>query len=247
MAIPYIKGFKVVLSKVFDKPPILIYQMGKVGSTSLYETLSHYLPNTIEHAHSPSMVNNYELKNVAIRKALSMPINIISPIREPVSRNLSAFFHNFKKIIGVDFSSKEWTYEEVRELYLKRYGHHKGIGWFDKELKPISGIDVYSEQFPKKEKWKVYKKGKTRILVYRLDLEKQKQLELISEFLGINIPEWKMSNVAEEKDYGEFYINFCKQLSLPKEYLDYIYSSKLATHFWTKEELESEKRRWQKK
>lgn len=218
--------------------------MGKVGSKSVEATLSHFVPNQVIHAHFPSMIGKYDWKHIQLRKLLRRPIIVITPIREPITRNLSAFFTNFEMVTGARFISKSWNIEEVRNIFLQKYDNNKAIHWFDKHLKPLTGIDVFAEEFPKDIKWKTYKRGNIRVLVYRLDLEKEKQLEIISDFVGYKITEWKIENVGENRTYGDFYKQFCNEINLPSEYLEFIQSQKLAKHFWTDEENQKVKQRW---
>jgi hypothetical protein len=127
--------------------PIYIFQMGKVGSVSVQATLAGCLPNKIVHAHCYEDMALEEQDLLTSRKKAGLPINVITPVREPISRNISAFFQTFTRDTGFELTDRDWTVDELLELFLKRYPHDESYTWFDVNFKPLIGLDVYSEPF----------------------------------------------------------------------------------------------------
>ncbi len=109
-----------ILGEIVD--PILIYQMGKVGSSSVYRSLKHAgIPNSIFHVHQlsdkgienkkkwlkyhnaldiPWMVEDLlyikKLKELIETNRSKFQWKIITLTREPISVKLSAFFENIE-------------------------------------------------------------------------------------------------------------------------------------------------------
>ena len=105
-------------------------------------------------------------------------------------------------------------------------------------------IDVYKQPFPKDRKWQVYRRGFTRVLVYRIDLERSEQIKLISRFLGIQLDEIRFENTAKDKDYAELYSQFRESVKLPEQYIRRMHDSRFAQHFWSPAELKAAADKW---
>src|ERR1700741_1041287 len=81
--------------------PIIVYQMGKVASMSVYTSLKEQYPGITLHRHEliPTEWQDATLLNHA--NNFHQPLLIISMMRDPIARNISAFFQNFEVITGV--------------------------------------------------------------------------------------------------------------------------------------------------
>ncbi len=226
------------------RPPIYIFQMGKVGSNSLKSTLYHKTKRLIVSTHRYEKMNPKHQMLLKWRKRLRLPVYVICPIRDPLSRNVSAFFQTFKRDTGYEFSSQNWTLDELREMFLKHYRHNVCLEWFDQSFRPTFEIDVFSTPFPTDRKWQTYRQGMIKFLIYRTDIDHSTQLKVISRFLGQDIDEWVYRNVAEEKDYGEAYQALCQSAKLPDIYISLMCNSRYCQHFWTPAEIASLAKRW---
>lgn len=155
--------------------PILVYQMGKVGSSSILDSLKamkldrpifhvHRLnPDNIQRAkvilreihgnhHSVNRFCLYEGRFV-MKHVLQQPnkmLKIISLVREPVARNLSSFFHNLDIFIPDCiplYQAGRIGVPDITRHYLQRFPEHMyPLSWFDDEMKHIFGIDVFSTE-----------------------------------------------------------------------------------------------------
>jgi len=224
--------------------PIFVFQMGKVGSTSLTSTLSNRYHGLVKQAHNEQMLTEKQKTRILWRNRLKLPIYVICPVREPLSRNLSAFFENFCRDTGLNFSDKEWTSDELLDLFLKHYPHNVCLEWFDNSLRTTFGIDVFSQPFPTKQKWQIYKYKSIRVLIYRSDLDHSKQLDIVSKFVGQELSEWSYSNISASKEYAEIYKRFISSVKLPDIYISIMCNSKFCRQFWSKEEVEMIKERF---
>ena len=84
------KSLEIFMDKY--QTPVFIFQMGKVGSSSLKVTLEAKLKGAVVHSHSYKHLSKENRKMLDRRKRLKLPISVICPVREPISRNVSAFF-----------------------------------------------------------------------------------------------------------------------------------------------------------
>ena len=193
------------------------------------------------------------------RVRLGLPLKIICPIREPIARDVSSFFFNDVKrypdlIANADLG-------ELKELFLMdsrpkfknasqssrwvTHAHRQlALNWFDEHFKPLTRIDVYKQPFPIDRKWQIYRRGFTRILVYRVDLNRSEQAKLISRFLDIKLDEMGSANAAKNKEYAELYSQFRESVKLPEQYIGRMHNSRFAQHFWSPEELKAAADKW---
>ena len=109
--------------------PVLIYQMGKVGSKSVFWSLSRQYPGVVLHTH----YFNADHTNWRVRRlyhwvvAGAMPLIIISLTRDPISRNVSAFFENFERFTAVPFHKANLSLEELKAIFLTKYKHEQPL------------------------------------------------------------------------------------------------------------------------
>lgn len=225
--------------------PIFLFQMGKVGSSSLNSTLNANYHGLTVHAHNYQMLTEKQKAILRWRKRLRLPIYVICPIREPLSRNISAFFENFNRDTGLKFADKkEWPSDELLDLFLTHYPHNVCLEWFDSNLKTTFGVDVFSQPFPIARKWEIYKHKSIHVLIYRSDIEHSTQLNIISSFIGYHFSEWTYNNISADKKYGEIYKKFVGSVKLPDSYISKMCDSKFCRKFWSEEEIEMIKDRF---
>jgi glycosyltransferase involved in cell wall biosynthesis/Tfp pilus assembly protein PilF len=249
--------------------PIVIYQMGKVGSTSVYESLKALnLDSPIYHVHylTESGIKRIGNKNVDSRKPRhlneSMQLRrlidnrnkynywkIISFVRDPIARNISAFFQNISHWYPEIYSDAIPISTKIKNLvniFLNNYPHEIPIEWFDEELKQVFSIDIFENDFPKDKGFKTYRCDKNELLLIRVeDLDKCATAAL-NTFLNINDFKLLKDNLAENKRYFEFYKLFKSQINLPEGMVEKIYNSKYAKHFYTPTELSSFISKWKR-
>jgi hypothetical protein len=242
-------------------PPILVYQMGKVGSSSVKESLwAQALP--VFHVHRMNPVNiqrvhreyleNDEtppndrkgkmLYNSIVRKGRRA--KFISLVREPVGRNISAFFENFKRFVGVKYAQTDFTIERLAATFIDAYRHTVPLMWFDWEVKSVLGIDIYQHPFSQERGWLVVEKGNFELLVIKLEIEDSRKESAIADFLGLDEFKLVRANVAREKKYAKMYQDFLRVVKLPKAYIEIMCSAEYTRHFYSDSEIESIRSKW---
>lgn len=237
---------------------ILIYTMGKVGSSTIYHTLRHELPHT--HVFQVHFLSDHWLKeklpgmdpmfhhNIddaeqvfnCIRKHPDSPVHIITLVREPLSRDISDIFQNWK----ANFDSLEnLDLDELRE-FAEQNDHEYTLNWFDTEFKNFTGFDIYSKPFQKEEGWVISSCSKGPILCITLESFRERADEAFETFLGLKGVKWIQRNKTSNKKGAGLYEEMMNNFKPSKEHLNRLYSHKLVTHFYPEEQISLFRRRW---
>ena len=260
------------LKFLLDKNPILIYQMGKVGSSSVHHSIKKQIPErSIYHFHSihKDAIDGHNANNKKFIKAgefgkvfTGIPFveemnkritkgsdffDIITLVREPISRNLSFYFQNAHRLTP-DFKEKciDGTLDikqMVENFHKKKHIHTRGLIWLDREIEGVLGINVYDSSFPKEKGYKIYEGKNARLLLMRME-DLSTMASVIGSFLGKDDFYLENNNEATQKYYSEAYKQFKKQIRFSEEYIENLYSHRFCTHFYTPEELQLSKERW---
>ena len=249
--------------------------MGRVGSTSTRRAVQEYLGDQYEwydhwnvreigntilfHCHRIVYLGGFYRAMILWRVRLGLPANIICPIREPIARDISAFFYFYCQFVPDLLENA--NLREIEKIFLtdsrpqpKRSGlqprrllhsdRRFALNWFDEHFKPLTRIDVYKQPFPIDRKWQIYRRGFTRVLVYRVDLKRSEQAKLISRFLGIKLDDMRLENATRTKDWYEPYSRFRESVKLPEWYIEQMHDSRFAQHFWSPAELKAAADKW---
>lgn len=271
-------GIGLRLAEWRGKTPIVVYQMGKVGSSTVVASLeASTLRQPIYHIHSLTRegiesrrqiyarifdqqhdADTRRMHHLLIAEQLHKRIGdggsapkwkVITLVRDPVARNISDFFQvkdywlsGFEGGLG----SSQLIMDEIIKVFMEEYHHDEALNWFDVELKQTLGIDVFAADFPKQLGYKIYRRGRMEVLVLKLEGLNQYAQKAFKEFLGIDDLQMIEANVSSQKDYHPAYKKFQEDIKLPGSYLDSMYESKYARHFYTEEEIRSFKTRWRK-
>lgn len=195
----------------------------------------------------------------AVRSAPAGTIwDVVTLVRDPMSRNISSFFQNLELMF--DF----WPAQEMAnqpldevasrlvELFLESNVTGNSalelcgdpLTWFDLELKPVFGVDVFAKPFPMSQGYEIYGGPNSRVLLLRLEDLGRVGPKAIGKFFHTNAAQMTQRNDASDKIYADVYRRFKQLLKLPSEYLDRMYASRYCQHFYTPEELASFRARW---
>jgi hypothetical protein len=233
--------------KIQFNAPVMIYQMGKVGSSSIYQSLSKQYNGPVLHNHvfsstKKGLIKRFWNYNIKTKK----PLYVISVVREPIGRNVSCFFQNLKKYTGYSPKELNISTESLIEIFLSDLPHELPLKWFDDNIKKNFDIDVFETPFPS-EGFCTYHHDNVHLLVLKLEINDEVKIAAIKNFLGLKNFELFNANIGNEKDYASTYKEFKKQLILPDHYIDKMSESKFFTHFYTTKEIEKVKNKWYKK
>jgi len=215
--------------------PVLVYQMGKVGSTSLQSSLKKTWPGLTIHTHTVArdLERNKRDTRIVYDRVIQTggPLFVISPVRDPLGRNVSAFFQNFERITGVKYDESTFSVEELIRIFLQKFNHEMPLGWFDKHFKPILGLDVYDYDFSSSGV-QVIHHSNIKLLLMRCELPDCVKESAVREFL--NLPSFLLANanVGSQKDYAKTYEAFREAFVPPDWLITKMYESRFFNHFY---------------
>ncbi|WP_158675337.1 putative capsular polysaccharide synthesis family protein [Thiohalobacter thiocyanaticus] len=238
--------------------------MGKVGSSTVLNSLHNAgLGSAIFHVHllSDALLERGELfrksarrgtaahlYNIALREQMladNRRWKIISLVRDPVGRNISAFFQNldlYAPSIAPDDLSKT---ELLKNIFFSEFDHERPLTWFDYEIKGTLGIDVYTDPFPMNQGYAEYHTDKFDLLILRMEDLNATGIHALRRFLGTSRIQLVKTNIGADKNYAEVYAQLRRRIDLPEDYLDKMYQSKYARHFYTQLEISDFRSRWE--
>jgi hypothetical protein len=249
-----------------------ILSMPKCGGSSVKSTLLHSFPDAeIMHLHVYSLKTIQQIAEFAGRTAYPLALErlslhvarasaartlmnhldsrnvfFLSGVREPVALAVSAFFQVY---FVPDQPAPSYSVEQIREKIESAQDSWLNWAeldqWFDNELLVASGHDVFERPFPIEKGYDVFCKGGTRLLVYRLE-NMETLLDSIAELAWVlpSILHLQKTNIGKEKSYGDAYRNVVKNLKFSDAFLDRVYGSRYATHFYSATEIAAYRSRW---
>jgi hypothetical protein len=159
--------------QVIDERAVIVHSMGKVGSSTVFESINHANINFIAyHTHSLTESALNAQYNALKQKGLPLGLHlyhgkmiskfknevkdfkwkVITLVREPISRNISAFFQNIEKHVP-NLKRKCVSQININELIQIFLGLNNNIPlkWIDSEIKGVFGIDLFLRRtFPMK-------------------------------------------------------------------------------------------------
>jgi hypothetical protein len=240
--------------------PVIIFSMGKAGTTSLTVALRaggipvvkvHSLTKaaTAERiwAHhrsfAPGRPRGYWRYDYLRRDLMARPWvrrQMISLVREPVARTISAYFYDLDPTRYDDPLDAHGSEVEARLMQeLER-------DWFASELEPVTGIDVHETPFEGQVGAQRLRRGRFDVLVLRQeDLRSGPTGSALAEFLGRPHPlEIPRRNTGAESAYAELQRRFVSEWTFSRSLLDRTYESRVARHFYSDHERTQLIARW---
>ncbi len=227
--------------------------MGKVASKSICATLkalpADRFPVQVYHVHSMNVPNNLKalpsalpIAHFSVGNALAALFStratffkwkFISGVRDPISTAISIVFERYGNLPDLgDITIK--TQHAVEYI----------LSYFDVYYRELTGINVFDYPFDPDQGYAILKKDNIEILLYRLeDLPRTFSLA-IERYLGIEDLELVKANLGSRKDYALAYERAKKNIRFGSHFLDTVYSSKLATHFYTDAEISRLYQHW---
>lgn len=245
---------------------VLIHQMGKVGSQSIREALMMHPdvgPGRVGNAHRIAD-DTWRGQSWHLHRAGRVPgpdyresqqartwiadeargIDLITPVREPIARNVSNFFFRvgLGSFGGLDVSSLDA--DGIRAAFVRYGDHWTPLRWFREELHEPLGIDAFVQPFDTEVGFHVSEHGRFRLLLLRSDLPDACKAAIIAEYLGISPFTLGRQNAARDRDDDSAYRRFLAAPGLPRSYIDWMLESRYARHFYTTAERATFADRW---
>lgn len=248
------------------KCPILVFQMGKVGSRTVNDALRRLALNTaVIHAHvlSPEGIREGEVssrswsksrqerwRNEYLRRIIETGGSerrwqVISLVRDPIARNVSAFFQNLDIWQQQELDNQRPVeIPELQQRFMNEFDHDRPLVWFDREIKPLFGIDVLAHEFPQEKGYAIYHGAFADLLVIKLEKIDKCITDAMQEFLGIEGFLPKVQNLGSMKTSGPIYCEFKESLVLSNDYIERLYQSRFVRHFYSPVEVDAMSAYW---
>ncbi|MBC6496848.1 MAG: hypothetical protein GDA54_00770 [Alphaproteobacteria bacterium GM7ARS4] len=210
----------------YSYPLTLVYQVGRVGSTSTMHAVKRYYPGAVVHIHALKNNEKPQLCHMLIRLwKMVYPVHIITPIREPLPWSLSFFFQQEKERINRDYSrtisahddkSRQKPHRRPNKKYIKNLWtsflrdhltpaiEHYDT-WFDKNIRRHFHIDALRMPFPQRG-YQTYHHRAHRLLVFRSELPDREKESILASFLDIPLCAITARNVS-----AKGYLKACYQ------------------------------------
>lgn len=252
-------------------PILLVHQMGRAGSMTVVNSLrtagfsapvfhTHWLnPETVrgrlsrlkhlpERRHPLNIRVSYRISQTLAHEGVgSRDWTLVTVFREPVARNISAFFLGLRGYVeDLDRRVALGTLDDscLLEVFLKDFPHHLPLTWFDREVRDVFGCDVYAAPFPVERGYKVLRSGQVNLLLVKLEKLNSCYREAFTEFLGVSVDRLVNTHRGENDPLRSLYERFTRTVVMPNDYLDRMYSSDFARHLYSAAELDGFRARW---
>lgn len=250
------------------RDPIIVYQMGKVGSTSVFMSLKRmelgvplYQMHFMNDLDKMEAVSQTRHESEAAQRLLGnarrvrqemadkpkQKWNLITLTRAPVPRLISVFFQGIENDIpnaAERYQAGTLSLQEVLDYFTGQFREGWAEEWFDSQLRDPFGLDVYAVPFDTARGYQIYRHGTIGLLLMRLEDLNRVAPDAMREFLGLEDFQLVQRNVAEDKTVGTLYRDFRKALRLSPEYVREMHSSRYARQFYTPQELNASIERW---
>lgn len=248
-----------------DEPTVIVYQMAKVGSSTITAALKNFGGMHVFQVHLMSADNverwrvgqrklplarfqtGVDIVGPLLYKGLIEPgrkVKIITLVRDPIARNCSFYFHNLDALLQTECAHEHVALSRLVGEFRNRFDHQGCLRWFDTDFKPVLGVDIYEHPFPHDKGHLRVANERHDILVIRTDLDDASKKKCVEEFLGIQGLSLAPRNVGSQKPYAATYRKFLDALELPESYVNEMLDSKYTRHFFSPDEIASLRAKW---
>ena len=250
---------------------VIVHQMGRAGSMTTVNTIrGGELNEPVFHTHALNPVKverrmrrfkNWPIYrtplNVRVAKRISdyikdnglgdRPWHLVTVFRDPIGRNLSVFFLSIEDFIK-DFFRRhqrgDLSKEEILDVFISRFKHDHPLRWFDEEIRDVFGIDVFDHPFPMGEGFQIIREENVNLLLIKLESLDQCYQLAFDRFFGRNINDLKNTHITDKDPSYSMYSDFIRTATFPDAFLDEMYDSRFARHFYSNAEISRFRDRW---
>lgn len=246
-----------------SRDPILLFAMGRTGTTSLGEAMAQATDRPVHKLHRMSKAGIHRLRTelrpdgapILLRHLVGhywrrrlrfdrTRRDVVTAMREPIAHTISRFFQ-VAPLLGLierepDPSQPLQPLVDAMERLAREAGD---FDFFADELAPSLGIDVYARPFQAPST--TFETERFRLLVYRFeDLETVTE-QALPAFLGLQAPlQLRRIHGSQQLPYAQLYERFCDEAVLPEWMLDAAYQRRDARHFYSEAERDAFRKRW---
>jgi hypothetical protein len=234
---------------------ILVYSIGKVGSSTVYANLkrSKKVTEPVFHIHvlNPERLDTQK-KYYKNSKRSSIPyhliqsealivaladykgeIFVITLIREPISRELSSLYQDsFNFSTDFDLANEAMQSAisaKMENIFVKL----PEVEWFNKEIKYVFDIDILEEPFECEKGHRIYEKDNVRLALIRLEDLNDKYVEMFATLFQKDFHiALQKRNESKEKFYSDHYQTVKKGLKFSRSRMEKLVSTPFIQKFY---------------
>lgn len=246
-----------------NEHPILIYQVGKVGSSAIHMAIKEHMKGfpvyQLHNIHKAQELLNKDVKEnfkkkvhfmrgIGLKKKIIEEPNIqwkiIIGVREPISRWISDIFENIDtRYHFLKNSDDSVNVEKSIEFIKDSLDSEPQEKWFDDELLATFGVNVFEESF--NGNYQIIQNEKINILIYRFENMQEYIPSVIKEFLDLKNFHLPTANATSQKSTAIAYKKVKEKLKFEVNFLNKFYSRRTVSHFYTSKEIEAFKKQWE--
>lgn len=255
--------------------PVLVYQPAKVASSTVYQSLRAAHKDAV-HLHwiftdgmrgerscgKWGLQNHEMLEMIGQIRRRNHGLKIITAVREPVSRALSDFMEGFSFdfISGCDAApvdmqesgasdaaaSASVLERNAYQMVLRFLEEDYEFQWFDRELKQLTGVDIFAHPFDREHGYAWIREDDIEILVLKVE-KLDENADVLAAFAGLPQLRLVNENRGAGKHYKYIYEGLKQHIQIPQRLLERQYQQNpRMDHFYTEEEKAVFMQKWQK-
>lgn len=240
--------------------PVLVYQMGKVGSASVARALEAAAHPAL-HVHTLAADEIARVGDLhrrasgrfgvgytwyvgrAVGERLragssAAPLSVITLVRDPIAREVSAIFQS-PALHAPGLVDARGRFDVARvlaqlESSLRSEDACRYVfEWFAREIQPVLGIDVLAAPFDRERGYAILENARARLLVLRTEDLDRNLAPALREFIGLELPAGaERANIRSEGEAGDAYREVLQRLRLPRSVAERIYAHPFVRHFY---------------
>lgn len=238
--------------------------MGKVASSSIYHSLKNYPefcyafhthnlnPERIQarNARTPNNILNPDRRNQNSEDLghhiiePGHPAKIITLVRDPFARNISAFFENSTSFSAAPSDPND-AMEYLRAAFFEETNLRHPDHWFQEEFNRTLQLDIFAHPYDPEQGWRQFSSAPYDVLVLSTELPDEEKAKRVSEFVGIPGFQLERRNTSPPGGRKELYEAFKAHIRFPEEAVDEVLNTRYAQHFFDAEIREAFRERWQ--
>jgi len=236
--------------------PVLVYQMSKVGSSTVQETLHEAgVPSLhvhfVESEHWEAASGMYAESNVPLPhhfhtgrlvrlwlNRTNRQVRVVTLVRDPIARYVSGAFE-VSNLKGMPTSEFEKALQTLRDQLTNEDALQYAYQWFNREIEPIFGVDVLEHPFNREKGVGRIRRENVDILILTLEQLNNRVSTVLSDFVETPLSLCR-SRVRKEGTY----LRIKKELALPEHTVRRLYDNEWMRHFYSAHEIERFVHRW---
>jgi hypothetical protein len=253
-----------------DRTPLhLVLTPGKVGSKTVAATLANRFGlENVAHAHfigsygqrvldfliarGPTRFNVWETQKqmalllqqeLAARRVgrTESPTFVFSAVRDPIAQAISVVFECWWLLVD---APERLTVDMASRAVLEMNWPRVWQGWYESEVREITGVDLWADAFPVKRGWQVYETDSARLVLLRYENFDTIREALTALYNDRFDGEVVAKNLTSAGPYAELYREIQSSIRLPQDFVDRALSLPYVKLFYTDAERATFRQRW---